>query len=110
VRLHEKGGKRREMPTHYNLDAYLEEYVQRARIAQDRKGPLFRTAHGKTWQLTRDPMLQQGMHRMICKRAQAASIETEIGCYTFRVTGITAYLGNGARLEVAQVSESVVFR
>src|ERR1700733_7744359 len=26
VRLHEKGGKEHEMPTHHNLDRYLEEY------------------------------------------------------------------------------------
>jgi hypothetical protein len=24
VRLHEKGGKRHEMPTHHNLDAYID--------------------------------------------------------------------------------------
>jgi integrase/recombinase XerD len=102
VRLHEKGGKRHEMPAHHNLDAYLEEYIERAGIAQDRKGPLFRTAPGKTGQLTRNPMLQQDVHRMIRKRAQAAGIETEIGCHTFRATGITAYLKNGGRLEVAQ--------
>lgn len=27
VRLHEKGGKEHEMPTHHNLDRYLEEYI-----------------------------------------------------------------------------------
>jgi integrase/recombinase XerD len=43
VRLHEKGGKEHEMPTHHNLDRYLEEYIAAAGIAQDRKRPLFRT-------------------------------------------------------------------
>jgi integrase/recombinase XerD len=43
VRLHEKGGKEHEMPTHHNLDRYLEEYISAAGIVQDRKGPLFRT-------------------------------------------------------------------
>ena len=32
----------------------------------------------------------------------AAGIKTKIGCHTFRATGITAYLKNGGRLEVAQ--------
>src|SRR5271154_518033 len=41
VRLHEKGGKEHAIPTHHNLDRYLEEYIQAAGIAQDRKGPLF---------------------------------------------------------------------
>jgi len=36
------------------------------------------------------------------RRALAAGIKTEIGCHTFRATGITAYLKNGGRLEIAQ--------
>lgn len=32
----------------------------------------------------------------------AAGIETQIGNHTFRATGITAYLKNGGRLEIAQ--------
>ena len=40
--------------------------------------------------------------RMIRRRALAAGIQTEIGCHTFRATGITAYLKNGGQLEVAQ--------
>jgi hypothetical protein len=31
-----------------------------------------------------------------------AGLETEIGCHTFRATGITAYLKNGGKLEIAQ--------
>jgi hypothetical protein len=27
VRLHEKGGKRHEMPAHHNLEAYLDAYM-----------------------------------------------------------------------------------
>jgi integrase/recombinase XerD len=34
--------------------------------------------------------------------AAAAGIETTIGCHTFRATGITDYLTNGDRIEVAQ--------
>jgi hypothetical protein len=43
VRLHEKGGKRHEMPCHHNLETYLEAYLDGAGIRQDPKGPLFRT-------------------------------------------------------------------
>jgi integrase len=32
----------------------------------------------------------------------AAGIRTRIGCHTFRATGITAYLKNGGKLEIAQ--------
>jgi hypothetical protein len=38
---------------------------------------------------------------MIRRRALAAGIKTEIGCHTFRATGIIAYLKNGGRLEIA---------
>jgi integrase/recombinase XerD len=102
VRLHEKGGKEHEMPTHHNLDRYLEEYISAAGIAQDRKGPLFRTTRGRSGELTGNALLQSDAWRMIRRRALAAGIKTEIGCHTFRATGITAYLKNGGRLEIAQ--------
>jgi integrase len=102
VRLHEKGGKEHEMPTHHNLDRYLEEYIAAAGIAQKRKEPLFRTVRGRTGHLTGNPLLQSDVWRMIRRRAAEAGIETEIGCHTFRATGITAYLKNGGKLEIAQ--------
>ncbi|HZL51347.1 MAG TPA: tyrosine-type recombinase/integrase [Terracidiphilus sp.] len=102
VRLHEKGGKEHEMPTHHNLDRYLEEYISTAGIAEDRKGPLFRTSRGRGGELADRPMLQSDVWRMIRRRAAQAGIETEIGCHTFRATGITAYLKNGGKLEIAQ--------
>ena len=102
VRLHEKGGKEHEMPTHHNLDIYLEEYIAAAGIGKERKGPLFRSARGRTGELTENTMLQSDVWRMIRRRAAQAGIQTEIGCHTFRATGITAYLKNGGRLEIAQ--------
>jgi integrase/recombinase XerC len=38
---------------------------------------------------------------MIKQRAAAAGLETKIGNYSFRATGITAYLKNGGALEKA---------
>ena len=37
VRLHEKGGKRHEMPCHHKLETFLEEYIAAAGIADDPK-------------------------------------------------------------------------
>ena len=102
VRLHEKGGKEHEMPTHHNLDRYLEEYIAAADIVDERKDPLFRTTRGRSGELTSNSLLQSDVWRMIRRRALLAGIKTEIGCHTFRATGITAYLKNGGRLEVAQ--------
>ena len=42
------------------------------------------------------------MCRMIRRHAEAISLRTEIGCHSFRATGITEYLRNGGKLEVAQ--------
>ena len=39
---------------------------------------------------------------MIQRRAAAAGIKTRMGNHTFRATGITAYLKNNGKLEVAQ--------
>jgi integrase/recombinase XerD len=74
-----------------------------AGIADDRKGPLFRSAIGKTKKaLGRGPMSRGDVWRMVRRRASDAGIETAIGCHTFRATGITDYLTNGGRIEVAQ--------
>ena len=47
-------------------------------------------------------MSQSDVWRMIGRRAEQAGIKTKIGCYTFRATGITEYLRNGGKLEIAQ--------
>ena len=53
VRLHEKGGKRHEMPAHHNLEAYLDAYIKAAGIGDKGKSPLFRSAAGRTDTLDR---------------------------------------------------------
>jgi site-specific recombinase XerD len=41
VRLHEKGGKRHEMPAHHKLEAFLDEYIKAAGLGDMGKSPLF---------------------------------------------------------------------
>jgi hypothetical protein len=48
LRLREKNGKLNEMPCHHKLETYLDAYIEAAGISEDRKGPLFRAALGKT--------------------------------------------------------------
>src|SRR5947209_4461740 len=102
VRLHEKGGKQHDMPAHHLLETYMDEYLTEAGIAEDKASPLFRTAVGKTGKLTERRMHRTDALRMIWRRARAAGIETELGCHSFRATGITVYLTNGGLLEHAQ--------
>ena len=39
---------------------------------------------------------------MIQRRARAAGLKTKISAHSFRATGITTYLQNGGKLEIAQ--------
>lgn len=47
-------------------------------------------------------MSQPDAYWMITRRARAAGIWTRIGNHSFRATGITGYLKNGGKHEIAQ--------
>jgi site-specific recombinase XerC len=102
VRLHEKGGKRHEMPAHHNLEAYLDAYIVAAGIRDAGKAPLFRSAARRTGTLTEKPMHRVDAWRMVQRRAADLGTRVRIRCHTFRATGITAYLEAGGTLENAQ--------
>jgi integrase/recombinase XerD len=102
VRLHEKGGKRHEMPAHHKLEAFLDEYIRAAGIAGDEKSPLFRSAVRRTGTLAASAMHRVDAWRMVQRRAAELGLKVKIGCHTFRATGITAYLEAGGTLENAQ--------
>jgi site-specific recombinase XerD len=102
VRLHEKGGKRHEMPVHHKLETYIDEYLAADGIREDGKTPLFRSAIGRTGVLTATPMNRVDAYRMIRRRTAEAGFKNRIGCHAFRATGITAYLEAGGTLENAQ--------
>lgn len=100
-RLHEKGGKRHEVPAHHNAEAYLDSYLQAAGIVDDKKTPLFRTVE-RNDRLTANRLTRNGVLRMVKRRAKAVMLPDNICCHTFRATGITAYLENGGTIESAQ--------
>jgi integrase len=102
VRLHEKGGKRHEMPAHHKLEHFLDEYIKAAGIGDGGKSPLFRSAARRTGTLTARAMTRIDAWRMIQRRAAELGSKVKIGCHTFRATGITAYLEAGSTLENAQ--------
>jgi len=95
IRLHEKGGKRHEMPAHHKLEQFLDEYLAAAGIREDGKTPLFRSAIGKTGMLTDKPMHRVDAYRMVRRRTAEAGFKIKLGCHVFRATGITAYLEVG---------------
>jgi site-specific recombinase XerD len=101
LRLHEKGGKRHEVPCHHNLTEYLDAWIQAAEIAGAKKGPLFRAIR-KGNKLTENPMAREDVLAMIKRRAAGAALPYSTCCHTFRATGITTYMQNGGTLEHAQ--------
>jgi len=101
IRLHEKGGKRHEVPAHHNAEAYLDVYLQAAGIGDEPKSPLFRSVD-KHRKITMNPMARTDVLRMIKRRALEAGLPSSTCCHTFRATGITAYLENGGTIENAQ--------
>jgi site-specific recombinase XerD len=103
VRLHEKGGKRHEMPAHHKLEQYLDEYLLVAGIREQTKTPLFCSTAGRTGILTDRPMHRIDAYQMIRRRTAEVGFTGRLGCHVFRATGITAYLERGGSLENAQL-------
>lgn len=101
VRLHEKGGKRHEMPCHHSLKQYLHAYIDGCELAVDPKGPLFRTIGRGTDKPTRTALPSRNAYDMVGRRGALAGILTRIGNHSFLAKGITAYLKNGGTLERA---------
>ena len=102
LRLHEKGGKRHEMPAHHKLEQFLDEYLHAAGFRNGGKTPLFRSALGRTGILTDRPMHRIDAYQMVRRRTAEAGLNGKLGCHVFRATRTTAYLEAGGTLENAQ--------
>jgi len=101
LRLDEKGSKTHEVPAHHNAELYVDEYLAAAGIADDKNSPIFRTFDRRR-QLTGRRMHRNEVLAMVKRRAAAVGLPENICCYTWRATGLTAYLSNGGLLERAQ--------
>jgi integrase/recombinase XerD len=101
IRLHEKGGKRHEVPAHHNAESYIDAYLDAAGIREEKKGPLFRSVDRRR-NVSLNPMTRTDVLRMVKRRALAAGLPFSTCCHAFRATGITAYLENGGTIENAQ--------
>ncbi|WP_390620597.1 tyrosine-type recombinase/integrase [Caulifigura coniformis] len=102
IRLHEKGGKFHEVPAHHTAVEYLDAYLTAAGHTYAPDSPLYRTARGRSGELTNQPMSRQDALRMVKRRARTAGLSDRVCCHTFRATGITVYLSNGGVIEKAQ--------
>jgi integrase len=102
IRLHEKGGRERQLPCHHLLAEALNEYVAFCGLSGQPDAPLFRSIHGKKGTLTASPLGPRAALEMVYRRTQKAGIRGRFCCHTFRATGITTFLENGGSLETAQ--------
>ena len=101
LRLHEKGGKRHDVPAHHRAAAALDAYVEAAGL-EEPKAALFQSVDPAGRRLTGRALQRRIVLAMIKRRAAAAGLPHSTCCHTFRATGITAYLSNGGTLEHAQ--------
>jgi site-specific recombinase XerD len=102
IRLQGKCGKRQDVPLHHNAKDYLDTYLGAAGIEEEEEKPLFRTS-GRSKELTGRPLSRTSILRMVKTRTAEAGLDPRrVCCHTFRGSGITAYLANGGKLEVAQ--------
>ena len=92
-RLHEKGGRYNVVPAHHTAHAYVDAYLEAAGIAEDRRGPLFRSCQpGRRDAFQDRAMPRLSALKMFKRRARKAGLPTEICAHSFRGTGITEYL------------------
>ena len=101
LRLHEKGGKRHDVPAHHRAAAALDTYVEAAGL-EEPKAALFQSVDPAGRRLTGRTLERRVVLAMVKRRASAAGLPPSTCCHTFRATGITAYLSNGGTLEHAQ--------
>jgi integrase len=85
LRLHEKGGKRHEVPCHHHLETYLAADMEAARLGDDPRAPLFQTlARGRnagpaSWAcLSGKPMSQPIAWAMLLAPAADAALDTAV--------------------------------
>ena len=86
MRLHEKGGKRHDVPAHHRAAAALDAYVSATGL-EEPKVPLFQTVDPAGRRLTGRALERRVALAMIKRRAAAAGLPPSTCCHTFRATG-----------------------
>src|SRR5512135_2648082 len=99
LRFSEKGGKSREIPVRHDLEQFLREYIDTAKISE---GRLFRTTVRKTKSLTKNGMTGIDICRMMKRRLKDAGLPGHFSPHSFRVTTVTDLLEQNVPLDVGQ--------
>jgi integrase/recombinase XerD len=99
LRFSEKGGKSREIPVRHDLEQFLREYIDAAKLSE---GRLFRTAVRKTKVLTKNGMTGIDICRMMKRRLKDAGLPDHFSPHSFHVTTVTDLLEQNVPLEDVQ--------
>ena len=94
LRLHEKGGKEKELPVHHKLEELLDEYLKATGLGNEPDSRLFPAALGKTGKLSRRPLVRTDAADMLKRRLKQAGLPKHYSPHSFRATGITNFLEN----------------
>jgi len=102
IRLSEKGGKENAVLVHHKAQDALDEYLKQANLTDSPTLPIFQSFDRRR-QLTGRALDRREALAMVKRRAKAAGLHHEKVCnHSFRATGITNYMTNGGRLDIAQ--------
>jgi len=101
-RFDEKGGKSREIPCRGDLQRLIREYVNAGKFADEKAGPIFRSAVRRERKLTIRAMTANDMCRMVKRRLKKAGLSLRISPHSFRVTVATDLLSQNVPLEDVQ--------
>ena len=103
LRFEEKGGKSREIPVRHDFEQYILDYMSKAGIiALNDNAPLFRTALGRTKQLTDRATTDNDMQRMVKRRMKDAGLPSKLSPHSFRSGTATDLLEQGVTREDVQ--------
>ena len=103
LRFLDKGGKVREIPVRYDLQGFIQQYLDAAQLI-DAPGdsPLFRTTIGRTKILTAAAMTAGDTGRMVKRRLRDADLPSRLSPHSCRVATITDLLSQGVSLADVQ--------
>lgn len=99
--LHEKGGKLNKVPAHHKAAEFVEQYIILAGIQDDRNSPLFRSLTHRGTLVSNKPLQRTNVFHMIQRKIKKIGLPREIGCHSFRGTGITNFLQHDGDIETA---------
>ena len=103
LRFQEKNAKRRDVPVRYDLERFLLEYLEAAKLNDAPvQTPLFRSAVGRSNRLTAENVTALDIWRLVKRRLHAAGLPEHLSPHSFRVAVATDLLSQSVPLEDVQ--------